>query len=201
MSSKRHWTGAGELSSNIDNLARETLLPTVSTSEPDQTPARDAAASGTAARGTAARQAVMAVLAEARVEEIAEGLAAMAAAIACPDHGELRPAETGLVMIRGRIGGDGAPFNLGEATVTRAAVQLASGEIGFSYVLGRDREKARLAALCEALCQCGAHRDAVEQHVMSRVRARLAAEDTRAREQAAATRVDFFTLVRGEDAR
>jgi alpha-D-ribose 1-methylphosphonate 5-triphosphate synthase subunit PhnG len=182
------------------------LLPTVSTSEPDHAPVQDAAARGDAARGTAgsdvaARQAVMAVLAEARVEEIAAGLAAMAAAIACPEHGEMRPAETGLVMIRGRIGGDGAPFNLGEATVTRAAVQLASGEIGFSYVLGRDREKARLAALCEALCQCGAHRDAVEQHVLSPVRARLTAEHVRAHEQTAATRVDFFTLVRGEDAR
>ena len=64
-----------------------------------------------------------------------------------------RQAESGLVMVRGRIGGDGAPFNLGEATVTRAAVRLASGEIGFGYVLGRDHEKARLIALCDALLQ------------------------------------------------
>ena len=40
------------------------------------------------------------------------------------DYVELRAAETGLVMLRGRIGGDGDPFNLGEATVTRAAVQI-----------------------------------------------------------------------------
>ena len=32
----------------------------------------------------------------------------------------LRGPETGLVTVRGRIGGGGAPFNTGEATVTRA---------------------------------------------------------------------------------
>ena len=56
-------------------------------------------------------------------------------------------------MVRGRIGGDGAAFNLGEATVSRAAVRLASGEVGFGYALGRDRDKARLIALCDALAQ------------------------------------------------
>ena len=56
-------------------------------------------------------------------------------------------------MLRGRIGGDGAPFNLGEATVSRAAVRLATGEIGFGYTLGRDGEKARMIALCDAMVQ------------------------------------------------
>src|SRR5260370_10594078 len=72
-------------------------------------------------------------------------------AIALPPHENLREPENGLVMVRGRIGGDGAPFNLGEATVSRAAVRLASGEVGFGYTLGRDREKARMIALCDAL--------------------------------------------------
>ena len=61
--------------------------------------------------------------------------------------------ENGLVMVRGRIGGDGGAFNLGEATVSRAAVRLAAGEVGFGYTLGRDRQKARLIALCDALVQ------------------------------------------------
>ncbi|WP_164159261.1 phosphonate C-P lyase system protein PhnG, partial [Stenotrophomonas maltophilia] len=74
----------------------------------------------------------------------------------------LRAPEIGLVMVRGRIGGDGAPFNLGEATVTRAAVALPSGEVGFGHVLGRDGEKARLAALADALWQNEAHRAAVD---------------------------------------
>src|SRR5580692_5306600 len=110
------------------------------------------------------RRAAMAVIAEAETGEIAAGLVGVEP---IPAHREIRPAETGLVMVRGRIGGDGAPFNLGEATVTRCAVQLASGEIGFGYVLGRDGEKARLAALADALWQSASHRDAVERHVLA----------------------------------
>lgn len=144
----------------------------------------------------AARRAAMAVLAQARADEITQGLKAVADPLR---YVELRPAATGLVMVRGRIGGDGAAFNLGEATVTRAAVRLDSGEAGFSYLLGRDHEKARLAAVCDACWQSAARRDAVERHVLAPIRARLANERTVRREQAAATRVDFFTLVRGED--
>ena len=143
-----------------------------------------------------ARRAAMAVLAQASTQEIADGLAALGPA---PVHDEVRPSETGLVMVRGRIGGDGAPFNLGEATVTRCAVQLATGEIGFGYVLGRDREKARLAALADALWQSAAHRAAVERAVLAPIRARQQARLARAREETAATKVDFFTLVRGDN--
>jgi alpha-D-ribose 1-methylphosphonate 5-triphosphate synthase subunit PhnG len=145
----------------------------------------------------AARKAAMAILAEATAAELTRGLAEFEA---LPQHADLRAAETGLVMVRGRIGGDGAPFNLGEATVTRAAVQLATGEIGYSYALGRDAKKARLAALCDALWQSGPHRSVLEQHVLGPVRDRLDGECTQTRARTAATKVDFFTLVRGENA-
>ena len=81
--------------------------------------------------------------------------------------------ENGLVMVRGRIGGDGAPFNLGEATVSRAAVRLSTGEIGFGYVLGRDREKARMIALCDAMVQSNEFADAVEAKVLAPLRAAM----------------------------
>jgi alpha-D-ribose 1-methylphosphonate 5-triphosphate synthase subunit PhnG len=142
------------------------------------------------------RRAAMAVLAQASVVEIEHGLRA---AVEPVDFVELRSAETGLVMLRGRIGGDGAPFNLGEATVTRAAVRIDSGETGIAYVLGRDREKARLSALCDALWQSGRYRAAIDRCVLAPIRLRLEAERSRQRAQTAATRVDFFTLVRGED--
>src|SRR5215831_20841989 len=142
--------------------------------------------------GVAERRAAMAVLAQAQIGELREGLAAFGGIV---DHAEPRPPETGLVMVRGRIGGDGAPFNLGEATVTRCAVQLATGEIGFGYVLGRDRAKARLAALTDALWQSAAHRAVVERSVLSPLRARQQQQLARAREDTAATKVDFFTLV------
>jgi alpha-D-ribose 1-methylphosphonate 5-triphosphate synthase subunit PhnG len=146
----------------------------------------------------AQRRAAMAVLAKAKAADIARGLAHVGSDVAFTDA---RPAEIGLVMLRGRIGGGGAPFNIGEATVTRAAVKLASGETGFGYVLGRDREKARLAALCDALWQIDAKRQPVEDHIIAPLRQQQQECRTIARAQTAATRVDFFTLVRGEDAR
>ena len=147
-------------------------------------------------RTAAGRKAALGTLAQAQTFEIARGLAALGEA---PNHVELRPVESGLVMLRGRIGGDGAPFNLGEATVTRAAVRTASGEVGFAYVLGRDHRKARLVALCDALWQNEQQRPALERHVLEPVRARLARERAERERDTAATRVDFFTLVRGED--
>ena len=111
----------------------------------------------------------------------------------------MRRPETGLVMLRGRVAGQGARFNLGEATVTRASVRLASGEIGASYVLGRDAERARLAALIDALWQREDFRVAVETHILTPSRSRQSAERKAKAERTAATKVDFFTLVRGED--
>ena len=142
----------------------------------------------------ARRKSMMATLADAELQELVDGLAA----IGTVEMTEMRPPETGLVMLRGRVGGDGAAFNLGEAPVTRAAVRLATGETGFSYILGRDKEKARAAALCDALWQSPRHRNAVDHHVLAPVRERSLLRRQRKREEAAATRVDFFTLVRGD---
>jgi alpha-D-ribose 1-methylphosphonate 5-triphosphate synthase subunit PhnG len=114
-----------------------------------------------------------------------------------PEYRLVRGPETGLVMIRGRAGGGGAPFNLGEATVTRATIRLASGEVGHSYALGRDGEKAVRAALLDALWQ--REPDRIEAEVLTPLRDAAAAADTRTRAETAATRVNFFTMVRGDD--
>ena len=144
--------------------------------------------------GQARRKAVMAVLAHSATADIAARLGAMA----LPVYEDLRQPENGLVMVRGSVGGDGAPFNLGEATVSRAAVRLASGEIGFGYTLGRDRGKARMIALCDALIQTIDHADAVEAQVLAPLRERIVARRDRKAAETAATRVDFYTMVRGE---
>ena len=65
------------------------------------------------------------------------------------EHRFIRPAQVGMVMVRGRMGGSGAPFNLGEMTVTRCVVQLADGRSGHSYVAGRSKRHAELAALAD----------------------------------------------------
>ena len=142
----------------------------------------------------AQRKTAMAVLAHSEAGDIAGHLAA----IAVPAHENLREPENGLVMVRGRVGGDGAPFNLGEATVSRAAVRLATGEIGFGYVLGRDRQKAQMIALCDAMVQSTELSGEVETKVIGPLRAAMIADRNRKAAETAATRVDFYTMVRGE---
>ena len=145
-------------------------------------------------RKIAERKAAMAVLAHATAAEITAHLDV----IELPSHHDLREAEKGLVMVRGRIGGDGAPFNIGEATVSRAAVRLASGEVGFGYTLGRDADKARMIALCDALLQSAEFAGSVETNVIAPLRIAMLARRNRKAAEAAATRVDFYTMVRGE---
>lgn len=143
-----------------------------------------------------ARRAAMAVLVKADAAELS---AALEACGEMPEYEDIRRPECGLVMIRGRIGGDGPPFHFGEATATRAAIRLASGEVGFGYALGRDQNKARLIALCDALLQRSDLSDRIRTAVLDPLRAKQTEERQHAARRAAATRVEFFTLQRGED--
>lgn len=124
--------------------------------------------------------------------------ALMAQETKAPEFDWLRQPEIGSVMVRGRTGGTGAPFNLGEMTVTRCSLKLASGEVGHGYVQGRRKEDAKQAALVDALMQTAAAAE-VQQRVLTPLAEQMAqTKETRAR-KAAATKVDFFTMARGED--
>lgn len=142
----------------------------------------------------AARQSALSVLSHADPARLAQLWADWADK---PAVTRVRGPETGLVMVRGRAGGGGNPFNLGEATVTRATVRLDTGEVGHAWCLGRDNDKALTAACFDALFQ--RDRAAVEQQVLAPLRAELAEADAVRAEETAGTRVDFFTMVRGED--
>lgn len=148
------------------------------------------------AKGSAAdRQRAMGLLAKASRAELQAAFDALADK---PVVQPVRGPETGLVMVRGRIGGGGAPFNLGEATVSRASIRLADGTVGHGQALGTDGVKARLSAIFDALFQQPAHRAEVDALLVA-IAARIADEDAEKARQTAATRVDFFTMVRGED--
>ena len=134
-------------------------------------------------------------LATATVEEMTQAMEAMGGA---PEAVNLRGPETGLIMIRGRMGGTGSLFNLGEATVTRATVRLATGAIGHGQRLGGDKTAARLSAILDAMGEMPAHRMAVDVFC-NEIAARIEAEDAKLSAETAATRVDFFTMVRGDD--
>ncbi len=122
----------------------------------------------------------------------------MDAAAPTPAFEMLRTPEIGTIMVQGRASGTGAAFNLGEMTVTRCSLRLASGEVGHGYVQGRRKTCAQVAALVDALMQ-GPDAARIDAAVIAPLAAEAEARrDTRAA-KAAATRVEFTTLVRGED--
>lgn len=146
---------------------------------------------------SAARKARLSVLARAPSDRLKALWSSFLGNREEPRHEMLRTPEIGAVMVRGRAGATGAPFNLGEMTVTRASVRLGSGIVGHGYVQGRDRDAARIAALIDALAEAG------EEAALNSAILRPLAEAEEARRtaraaRAAATKVEFFTMVRGE---
>lgn len=145
--------------------------------------------------GGAERKTWMSLMAKAPAGRVA---ALLDTAVARPSFEWLRAPEVGNLMVRGRAGGTGAPFNLGEMTVTRCSLTLPGGEVGHAYIQGRRKGDAEAAALVDALMQTeaagtlrAAVLDPLAREQDDRRRGRAA--------RAAATKVDFFTMLRGED--
>lgn len=117
-----------------------------------------------------------------------------------PSHVFLRPPEFGAVMTRGRAGGSGGLFSMGEMTVTRCAVRLdGHPEVaGHAYVQGRNADKATNAAIADAMLQCADLADVVMTTVVEPLKADEADRRMRVRRKAGSSKVDFFTMVRAE---
>ncbi len=141
---------------------------------------------------TEARRLWMGLLARATREELEEAWRGLDPA---PVYAFLRRPETGLAMVRGRTGGTGEPFNLGEMTMSRCAVRLI-GTTGLAFVAGRDLRRAELAAVFDALLQDAAKRARIETTLVAGIAERLAGERAARSAEVAATRVNFFTLAR-----
>ncbi|MDR5789263.1 phosphonate C-P lyase system protein PhnG [Caballeronia sp. LP003] len=144
----------------------------------------------------------MAVLARTPREALQHALEAALEGARVPDYEWLRAPDIGLAMVRGRIGGTGDAFNLGETTVTRATLRLiaddGSAPVGVAVHMGRDKERATLAALADALLQMPRFADKLQTQLIEPLAARIADERRRKEAEAAATKVEFFTMVRGE---
>ncbi len=138
-----------------------------------------------------ARRHWMAVLARAAADELSAGLAAHGGV---PLYQCLRGPESGLAMVRGRAGGGGAPFNLGEMTVTRCTVRTEGGQVGHAYVRGRDARQAELAAVIDALLQDPVRGAALHEGVIAKLATEQAAGRRETARKAAATKVQFFAM-------
>lgn len=146
----------------------------------------------TTATQPSARQIWMGLLARAKTASLAQLFPDL------PDYTLLRAPVVGTVMVRGRIGGVGLPFNLGETTVTRCTLCLSDGAVGHAYTQGRDKAHALRAAVIDALMQTESA-DHVRAAVLDPLTQMEATQRQTRAAKAAATRVEFFTLVRGED--
>ncbi len=106
-------------------------------------------------------------------------------------------------MIQGRADGTGRPFNLGEATVTRCIVHCSDSAndaplLGVGYTLGRDKSRAQLIAQFDALFLDSALGKGLRDGILPQFAKRRRSEESTATQKAAAPRVEFFTMVRGE---
>lgn len=146
--------------------------------------------------GNAARAAWMRVLALAESSELDSAFGALGQ---LPAHRTLRPAQAGMAMVRGRSGGTGTRFNLGEMTLTRCAVSLENGVVGVAYVQGRSLRHAEQAAVADALMQLPEWREALQEKLITPLARSREARVAHQASVAARTRVEFFTMVRGED--
>ena len=135
----------------------------------------------------------MAVLARATRDELQQ----LTSDFELPLVDVVKPAECGSRMIEARAGGGGRRFNAGEATVTRCVVRDGD-RLGFAYSLGRDKEKVRLAAILDAMLQSASSHQMVREAVVAPLAKSQHERRARASLQAAATKVDFFTMVRGD---
>ncbi len=115
-----------------------------------------------------------------------------------PEYKHLHKPETGSIMVRGRAGGSGNSFNFGEVTATRCTIQIKNGHVGSAYVLGLDHRHAELAAIFDALLQDPLHHCEISNSVVSRLKDSYDKHKEEIAKKTAATKVDFFTMVRGE---
>ncbi|WP_339763539.1 phosphonate C-P lyase system protein PhnG [uncultured Hoeflea sp.] len=111
----------------------------------------------------------------------------------------LRGPESGLVALQGRAGGTGQPFHVGEMSATRVTVRIGSGQVGHAMISGRDTRKAQLVAVIDALAQDPAQAEMIERVIVAPLEQLASEADATLRQETAATRVNFFTMVRGED--
>ena len=142
----------------------------------------------------------MSVLAKASAAELEQAAAAVQMKTgALPAYRLIRRPEVGMTMVRARAGGTGRAFNLGEMTMTRGTLRTDDGLVGTAYVAGRSQRHAELAALFDALLQDPAHRPLAMALVIDPLARAQDVRRNRRVERSAGTRVDFFTVVRGED--
>lgn len=143
---------------------------------------------------TQQRQQLLSVLSRSSLKSIQEHWSQLSIK---PEYQQLKAPESGMVMVKAKAGGTGQDFNMGEMTVTRTVIQLNSGEVGYGYTQGRDKQKSKLIALIDACHQLAEYTEKITHHLMQPLEAKLDENYQKVQEKTNSSKVDFFTMVRG----
>lgn len=142
------------------------------------------------------RQRAMGVMAKSELKAISDCWQTLNITL---DYDTIKPAQVGMAMVRAQAGTEGLVYNQGEMTVTRCVLQEKATQVmGVGYTQGRSKQKATLMAEVDLALQNASHQnDVIEKLVepLEQAHQRAVAQQNKATD---ATKVDFFTMVRGE---
>nr|AHG53037.1 COG3624 Uncharacterized enzyme of phosphonate metabolism [uncultured bacterium B3TF_MPn1] len=145
--------------------------------------------------GKTSRQRLLSLLSKSNGESVKQAWESLGVV---PEYSFLKRPEVGMVMVKAQAGGNGTNFNMGEMTVTRTVLQLSGNQVGYGYIAGRDKDKSLTVALIDALYQLCEWQDVIEEKIMKPLERALQSAQTKHKQRVDRTKVNFFTMVRGE---
>ena len=106
--------------------------------------------------------------------------------------------ETGLIMVQAKADGSRTRFNLGETTVSRCILKIKEQYTGASWIIGSDLQHAKNAALFDALLQDPEYNEKLTELLFRKLEKKQNAKNIKLKQDIEKTKVEFFTLKRGE---
>ena len=103
-----------------------------------------------------------------------------------------------MIMVRAKADGSKKRFNLGEVIVSRCVLEVNQKYLGVSWVLGSNLKHVELAALFDGLMQDPEYHGKLNLSLLQALKEKQKKKDDIIVKDAADTKVEFFTLKRGE---
>jgi len=106
--------------------------------------------------------------------------------------------ETGMIMVRARADNKKSGFCLGEISVTKCILKIEKKIMGYAMVMGSDHDHAKNAALFDGLLQIPEYSSKLMQTLIPELKKISRNEKKKQAKQNQDTKVEFFTMKRGE---
>ncbi|SHN61572.1 phosphonate C-P lyase system protein PhnG [Desulfovibrio litoralis] len=145
------------------------------------------------------RQKWMATLSCAELQDLEDAISLLPNTLS---YHYLKAPEAGLIMLKAKTGDKSHTFNMGELLVTRCIVSLTweqQSTTGYAFIKGDSQRHAELAAVYDALMQIESFNKILSTKLISPLNLKQKNKKQQMTKEIAETKVDFFTMVRGED--